>query len=420
MKFIDKWKLILITYQSALKEVSMYGSSQVIIQACSFIGMTFVAKYLGPTNLGLYSFVQSYLSTSLVIISGFDFFYSWQLASSSDKHDVVKNYLLQKLSVMAVVLTPAIIGGFIFLPKDVYLLSLASFAPVIFFPLTAFWTYAQIDKRAKLVSSAGSLAAIISLLIKLLFVYFKLPLIYFTFMAGFDLIIGSLIVATFFLSTKYWRSLLLKPYDFKFKEVFKYMYELKYSIIFSVSFQMLLRIDQLLLPRLTNAYTLGIYTPAVKISEVPNVIAGVIYVTLLSRVAPLILSNKEEDKVKVKKVFWVYFLAGSSAAIFIILVAPYAIAILYGSAFVESVPVLRTYALSIPFMFLCFYYNSIYGALNRKKVLAFVFLLAALSNIVLVVSLTPIYGLIGTSLANVITYFGAVATFALYKHFKNI
>jgi PST family polysaccharide transporter len=211
MKFIDRWKLILNTYSSALKEISMYGSSQIIIQGSSFLAITMVSRYLGPTNLGLYSFAQSYMSTSLVIIGGFDFFYSWQLAKSNDRHNVVKNYLLQKLSVMAIILTPAIVFAYISFPTDVFYLSLSTFIPIIFYPFTAFWTYAQIDKRAKLVSIAGSVAALLSLIIKVVLVYLHAPLIAFAFMAGFDLVIGSVLVAIVFLSTRYWRNLLLTP-----------------------------------------------------------------------------------------------------------------------------------------------------------------------------------------------------------------
>lgn len=176
---------------------------------------------------------------------------------------------------------------------------------------------------------------------------------------------------------------------------------------------MLLRIDQLLLPKLTSAYALGIYSAAVKISEVPNVLVGVMYVTLLSRVAPIIASDKHEDKKRVKQLFWLYFLLGLLVALFIIVFAKYAVAIIYGQQYLESIPVLQVYAICIPFMFLCVYYNSIFGALDRKKLMAGVYLVAAILNAFFVIILTPKFGLIGTALANVFTYSAAVTAFAI-------
>jgi O-antigen/teichoic acid export membrane protein len=317
------------------------------------------------------------------------------------------------------VLVPAIIGAYLFLPTDVFLMILSSFASFIFLPFSILIIYTQVQKEAKVIAIAGSIASILSLAIKLVLVYLKLPLIYFTAMAGFDVVAGAAVLLFYYIQKPEWRSVIFSNYNVKFFSIFPFIYKMRYGVVFSIAWQMLLRIDQLLLPALKGAYSLGIYSAAVKISEVPNVLAGVVYMTLLSRVVPLIESKTEIAKEKVRKIFWIYFLLGVLASAFMIIFAPMIISILYGAKFLESIPVLRIYALSIPFMFLCFYYHTILGALDKKRLMALVYVICAILNVLLVIILTKYFDLYGTASATVMTYGLAVLSFYFYLKNEN-
>ncbi len=408
---MQKIKTIIAPYKNIIREGSYYIFSQIIIQICSLVNVLVVSRYLGPTSVGLYSFVQSYMMSSLVIIGGMDFFFSYELAKSENKIKTLKTYLAQRFYLSLLVLVPAIIGAYVFLPQDVFLMILSSFASFVFLPFSVFIIYTQVEKQAKVIAVAGSVASIFSLLIKLVLVYFKMPLIYFTAVAGFDVVVGAIVLLFYYLKNPEWRSIIFSKYDVKFFSIFPFIYKMRYGVVFSIAWQMLMRIDQLLLPALKDAYSLGIYSAAVKISEVPNVLAGIIYITLLSRVVPLIESKTEIANLKIRKIFWIYLLAGVSSSIFIVLLAPVAVSILYGVKFAESVPILRIYALSIPFMFLCFYYHSILAALDKKKLMATVYVVCAILNVALVIFLTKYLDLYGTALATVITYGLAVTIF---------
>lgn len=46
-----------ISEMSIIHQFSWYTFGQIFVQLFSFLGVIITARYLGPTNLGLYSFV---------------------------------------------------------------------------------------------------------------------------------------------------------------------------------------------------------------------------------------------------------------------------------------------------------------------------------------------------------------------------
>ncbi|MFA5132119.1 MAG: oligosaccharide flippase family protein [Candidatus Paceibacterota bacterium] len=401
-KLVSSVKNLLL--RPLFKELSWYTLAQVFIQGASFISVIIVSRYLGPTNLGLYSFVINYVGAFLTVISGMDFYFGWKLVRSQHQHEDFKVYLGHKFNIYIVLSLMGLISAWYVLPKDV-----ATFVSIILVTislqsLNTFSIYAIVNNRAKLVSIVQMLNAGIMLILKVSFVLLKAPLIWFIVISAFDLILAGLIFSTYFLKSSEWRKVF---YSFRLPSLissFIFLYSIRLSIASLIFWQLLLRIDQLILATVSNAYTLGIYSAAVRISDVPNFLAGVLSNALVSRIAYISTKDNDESKSNLKKIMFYYVGIGFFIFFIFLIFAPLAVKILYGSKFIESVPVLRVYSLSIPAMFLISFFINVYGVKDKYHHQVMIFGSSLIVNVVLIYMLTPIYGIVGTASATVIAY----------------
>lgn len=399
------------------RELSWYAIAQIVVQVISFLSVIIVARYLGPVNLGLYSFVLNYAVVTLTFIGGMDFYFTWKIAKSEDYYRDVKEYVGHKFNIYVSFSILGIIFAWVILPKDLAFMSTIILAPVFVQSLNTFSYYAMATNRAKLMSIVQIVSAIALFLIKIYLVFIKAPLYMFVFVLALDLILTGIILFIYFIRMSEWKKSFS---DFKLPSVLSsltFLYSIRLSIIALSCWHLLLRMDQLILATISNAYTLGIYSAAVKIAEVPNFLAGILSTALISRIAYTSLKNDDISKSNLKKMMFAYLISGIIIAIFIILIAPLAIEMLYGSKFIDSIPVLRAYALSIPGMFMNYFFLGTYGATDRRNHQVAIFSFAVVINILLVYMLTPIYGVVGTAFATSIAY--TVSAIGFYVNLEN-
>lgn len=386
------------------KDLSWYTLAQVFVQGTSFFSVIIVSRYLGPINLGLYSFVINYVGAFLTVIGGMDFYFTWKLAKSKNPYEDFKIYLGHKFNIYIVISLVGLISAWYVLPKDVATLVSIILVTISFQSLNTFLIYAVINNRAKLVATVQMINAGLMLLLKVALVFLKASLLWFVAISALDLILAGLIFSTYFLRIPEWRKVFSSFKLPSFLSSFIFLYSIRLSVISLVCFQLLLRADQLILATFSNAYTLGIYSSAVRISDVPNFLAGILSNALASRIAYISTKNDEVSKKNFKKIMFYYIGVGFFVFFVFLIFAPLAVKILYGSKFIESVPVLRTYALSIPAMFTVAFFINVYGVKDRYHHQIAIFGSSLLLNIILVYVLTPIYGLVGTALATVFAY----------------
>lgn len=403
--------------QDIFKQLSWYTFAQIVVQGSAFFSAIIVTRYLGPSNLGLYSFVQNYVGTLLTVGGGMDFYFTWKIAKSDNHFVDVQRFIGYKFSIYVLLSFFGILGAWIILPQDIAFMVSIMLLLVSVQSLNVFSLYVMATDRAKLMSLVQIASSIFLLIIKVILVFLKAPLYYFVIVSAIDLILSGLLITFYLISTKEWKDFFVTFKIPSFLSSISFLFSIRLSIIALVFWQLLLRVDQLILATFSNAYTLGIYSAAVKIAEVPNFLAGVLSTALISRMA--YISNKEDDisKNKLHHIMISYFIVGTVIAVGIIIFAPMAIHILYGKKFIESVVVLRAYALSIPWMFMNYFFLGMYGARDRHHHQIGIFGLALLVNIILVYVLTPIYGLTGTALATSIAY--TVAALGFYFNLDN-
>ena len=402
---------------SIFRDLSWYTLCQIFVQTAAFFSAIIVTRYLGPTNLGLYGFVQNYVSTALTVIAGVDFYFTWKIAKSNNFFQDVQECMGYKFNFYILFSVIGTTAAWIVLPHDIAFMVTIMFVPVFVQSLNAFSFYAMATNKARVVATTYILTSTILLLLKVGLVYLRAPLYAFVVVAALDLILSGTILSIYFIRKSEWRGVIS---GIKLPSLLKsltFLYSIRLSIIAIVCWGLLQRIDQLILATFSNAYTLGIYVAAVKIAEVPNFLAGVLSAALISRMAYVAVNHDDNSKSRLKQMMFSYFAVGSLIAIGIIIFAPLAIHILYGTKFIESVPVLRAYALSIPGMFLNYFFLGMYGARDRQHHQVGIFGTAVVVNVIFIYLLTPMYGLVGTAFATAIAY--SVSALGFYMNLGN-
>lgn len=393
------------------RELSWYTSAQIIVQGFSFFGVIVVSRYLGPSQLGLYAFVQNYVGAFLTIAGGMDFYFTWKIAKSANHLTDVRGYMGHKINVYVALSIIGIISAWLVLPRDVAFFVTIMLTPVFIQSLNIFSLYAVATSRAKLISVVQILTSGILFILKISLVHLGASLVWFVAVSMIDLILTGAIISFYFFRSPEWRAAFSSFRVPPFLSSVIFFFSIRASIIAIVFWQYLLRVDQLVLATFSNAHTLGIYSAAVKVAEVPNFLAGVLSTALVSRIAYISTKEDVSSKNKLEKMIIYYLAAGIGIAILVIIFAPLAINILYGAKFIESIPVLRAYALTIPGMFLTYFFIGIYGARDRYHHQAVIFGVSLVVNIILIYLLTPLYGLVGTALATAIAYTSAALGF---------
>lgn len=392
--------------KSILKEISWYTLGQIFIQIFAFLGVIVTSRYLGPTNIGLYSFVQNYLGVFMAITIGIDFYFTLKIAKSTDKIRELKEYIGHKFNITVVLSVIGIVMGWSILPRDVAQMATILFVPLFLSSCSGFYQYAVIEKKAKLIMVIQAISALISFLIKVALVFLSAPLIAFVVAGSIDIVFFVSVFALFYILQKEFRQK-FRENKYTYPTFWKtgvFMYSIRMSLLAMMLWQLIIRIDQLVLATFTNAHALGIYAAAVKIAEVPNFFAGVLYTALITHVAMFADKHDSHSKQRIHQAMLIYFFSGLLIALGIIFCAPFIVKLLYGSKFIDSIPVLQAYAFSIPGMFLSFHFFGVYGVQDRHHHQALIFLFGLVTNVVLIYILTPLMGLVGAGIATSITY----------------
>ncbi len=387
-----------------LKEMSWYTLGQFFIQIFTFLGVLLTSRYFGPTNLGIYSFVQNYLLVFSTVLTGLDVYFTWNIAKSDNKISELKKFTGHKIIIASFITCFGIGLAWMLLQYDVALYATIVFIPFVLGSVSGFSVYAVVTQQAKRVAFFQILASGAAFLAKATLVFLKAPLLSFVIVSSIEGVLFAVIIFFSFIKNKSIRLEFSKTPFPTLQSTFSVLWSIKMHVIVLILWQLILRVDQLILAAISNAHTLGIYVSAVKIAEIPNFFISILHISLVSRIASFVRNNEEGSHKSLNIIFRTYLLSGIFAALVIIVFAPFLIHLLYGDSFKEAVPILQVYALSIPGMFLCVHYFSIYSATQRQFKQSVVYIFGLIINISLIILLYPHFGSAGVSLATVVAY----------------
>ncbi|MEM0965500.1 MAG: flippase [Verrucomicrobiota bacterium] len=376
-----------------------------------------VARYLGPSDFGLFNFVLSIVALLAVLGNlGLQALAKRQFVEEPDCRDDILGTCLV-LSVSAGLLVYACllaVASFVTSSNlDFALFSLLGASSLLFGPFKLIEVWFQSQVRSDLAVTATGISLIVFSLVKLGAIYFGASVLEFAYISLVSAISFSCLLIYFY--KKHFGSVL--RWRFKHTIASDFLKQCWPLILSGLAIAVYMKIDQIMLGTLLGQEAVGYYSVAVKISSVWYFIPAILATSLF----PAIMNaRKRSRKLYVGRLQQYFDLnAGLSYLICVPLsfAAPLIVDLLFGDEFSDSGPILAVQAWSSLFVFLGVARGEY---LVAEKLFKFSFcctVLGAIINIALNYALIPVHGGLGAAIATLVSY--AVSAFLSSAFLRN-
>lgn len=359
-----------------VKDALILSISHFVIQISGLCSSLLVFRYLGPANVGLTTFLQNYLTIFVTFFSGVDLYANWHTVTSDVWNKKVSSYVKFKFVLVVVAsLCFLFIAKFLF-PKDIFILSLVSLLPIFTSIFGSYVFLIQFQNKIKLQAFAATASSLFLLSLRLLAVYFKMPVVYFIFITSLD---GVFLAIIAYLSLR--KSLEYVPWYLSLQEGVVILRKSLFSILYVYSWFFIIKIDQLLLPVFFSIEKLGLYSSAVRVTELANVLVVLMQSLLLPRVVSLHEGDKATKNTFLALSF--YTVVSFFLACLLSFFSQTWISLLFGERFKDSSPILAVYAWTLPGIFITNFFSVI--AFSKKK-----YFILAISGVCLFLVAAPL------------------------------
>lgn len=363
-----------------------------------------VARYLGPTNYGKLNYVITFAIIVESITSlGLDNIIIKKVVVLKDRQFEILDTALSLRLLSSLILIPIAII-LIHLLRNDYTISLLAYVilgSVVFRALdvTDFWFQSYIDSKYVVFSKIISFS--IYGVTRLFFIYVGSTVINFGIAFLIEGVLRSVLLGWFYLKKSG------TSFHFNFDWMLsKLLVKESWPLLFSaITVMIYMKIDIIMLGSISNDNEVGLYTAAVKISEVLYNIPVIITATLF----PLILKYKEESDVLFnKRMQMLYDFMSISMliiSVLIFLVSDQIISLLFGLEYLQSSKMLAIHIWSSIFITFSLIRGKWLIAKNLEIYTALTQGLGAIANIILNLLFIPKWLGIGASIATLISYF---------------
>lgn len=370
-----------------------------------------VARYLGPAQFGLWSYVLAFTALFGTFASlGLDSIVVRELVRSPEKsHEILGTAYGLKLAGGGFTMLLTLLVISFLRPEDplaVWLVALSS-AGFIFQSFNIIDLYYQAHIQSKYTVCAANLSFVLVTIVKIALIVNKAPLIAFACVGLSEIVLTS----TFLLVTCFFSGLNLRRLSFKRNLALKLLTD-SWPLIFSgLAVMIYMRIDQIMIGQMLGDVQVGIFSAAVRISEVWYFIP----VSIASSVFPVIISKKGQNEglyqQSLQTLFDVMAFLGLGASLILTFASPYVMQWLYGASYAAAAKILSIHVWSGIFVSLGVASGSWLAAENLQSFSLYRTVAGGAVNVLLNLILIPKYGIIGAAYSTLISY--GVAAFCL-------
>lgn len=367
-----------------------------------------VARYLGPSQFGLFSFALAFVA----LFSAF---------SSMGLDDIVVRNIVRDLSVKDETLGSAFIlrffgsvaaflvavGAIVLLrPNDnlVQCLVMIMAAGMAFqaFDVIDLWYQSRIQSKYSVYAKLSSYLLIA--VVKISLILAKAPLVAFAWAGFAEIAAGSLGLFIVYRMNGYrlkaWRISVTRM-----KALLKDCWPL---ILSGIAGTIYLRIDQVMIGELAGIEEVGIYSAAVRLAEAWYFVPMIIYFSVLPSIVEAKTLNEDLFYSRLQKFYNMMALLGYGVALPVTFLSGWIVKVLFGVAYNNAGPMLSVLIWAGIFVNLGVARSSFLISMNLTKFHFFTVLFGALVNIGLNYWLIPIYGGMGAVIASCVSYWVAV------------
>lgn len=266
----------------------------------------------------------------------------------------------------------------------------------------AFWNQSQMQQKFNVVSKNG--AFVLLSIVKMLLIVNHAPLEAFAIAASVEILVGSVALFAMHRIGREHR------FDWKFdRQIAMQLLRISWPLLFSsMAVAIYMRIDQIMLGKMVGEHAVGIYSAALRLSELWYVLPTVI----VSAALPVLLRTKQESEERfmqlLQTLFSVLVKIAYVVAIPMTFYADDVIELFFGAEYKGAGDVLAVHIWSAIFVFLGVVTSAWTTAYGYSKYALLQTLAGALINVALNIVLIPRYGAVGAAWATVISYGSAV------------
>ena len=369
-----------------------------------------VARYLGPKQFGVFSYAIAFASLfSSIAKLGLDGIVVRDLVREPDQKDLyLGTAFWLKLSGALVMLgTVALATQLTSSDRttNLYILIIASGAIFQSFEVVAF--YFQSRVLSKFVSICKMMQLLISSLLKLYFILTGADLICFVLVTLVDQMTLAL---SLYMAYRYQKlGGFYRHFDMT---IVKQFLRDSWPLIFSgLVIMIYMRIDQIMIKEMLGEREVGLYSAAVRISElwyfIPSIITSSLFPSIIN-------AKKISEKLyytRLQRLYTLMVWLAIAIALPMTFLSDWLVILLYGEAYREAGFVLMIHIWAGVFVFLGVASESWLISENLQRISFYRAFLGAGINVILNFVLIPIYGLIGAAIATVIAQAMAVFVF---------
>ena len=403
------------SFKKYLANTSWLFFERVIRIIVSFVVVIYVVRYLGPRDFGLYSYVLSFTWLFVAVSTlGLETISVREIVKTPEK----KNELIGTVFTLRLfggLVAVLLIAATLLISREelfTSILILIASAAFIFQSFSAIEYYFRATVKAKYNAYALSASVIFSSALKVILILIEAPLIYFIAAFTFEYFVLAVGLVTVYRINKH-RVLNWKYSKILSVSLLKDSWPLALSGIVVMIY---MKIDQVMIKHMIGEEAVGFYAAAVRLCEAWYFIP----VTLCNSIFPAIVNaknvNEEFYNNRMQKLYDLLAWIAIAIAVPVTFLSDEIIFLLFGSEFSSAAPVLTIYIWAGVAVFLGVASSQYLVNENLTKLLFLRTLVGVVLNVSLNFILIPVYGIIGSAIATLVSY--TAVTFALSFHKK--
>ncbi len=405
MDYLRRRLLFVNLHKKSLSNISWLAGDKIIRLIIAVVVSIWAARYFGPKNYGTYSYAIAFVSIfSSVAALGLQGIVVRELVRKKEEQGyIIRDVFFSRLlgGVVLCILSNLSIAllqpsGSIQRILVAILGSTFLFQSVEVFDL---WFQSRVDSKWPVI--AGDCSIIIGACLRIILILCGTSLVFFSFVTVLESVINAAVLFWIF------RKRFDAPISFK-PGIERSLSMLKESwplIISSASVMLYMKLDQLMLGSMIGDREVGVYSVAVRISEVWFIVPTIIASTIFPQIVKSIENKIADDYNHLMMKYFILNVAIAYAvSIFFSLFSGKIIQILFGYDYVASGPILRVHIWSSVFVFLGVARGQYLVGHGFFKSSMISTIAGALLNMVLNLYWIPKMGGVGAAYASLISY----------------
>jgi polysaccharide transporter, PST family len=391
--------------RKTIRNIVWMSGDQVLRLAVSFFVGAWIARYLEPAQYGLLNYGLAFVAlfTPLANLADLNQILIRDITRDpNSKNNVLGSTFVLKFigSLGAVALSIGL--AFVVRPNDelaqsiIILLSITTLC----FPFTTIDSWFQSKLEIKYAVISKNIVFVIATLLRIGLIYNRAPLITFAGVIALETVFSSaaLIVAYRIDGFK------LQDWQPKLATTKRLLGDGWAIILSSFAISIYLKIDLAMLGPMAGDYSVGIYSVAVRLSELCSFLPSAIVSSSMLAVIAAKERDESEFYSKLQKLFDLITLLALCFAVFMSLFSPVLIQTVYGDQYVEASNLVIVHVWSLFFM--CFGFTRYIWVIaeNKGNYTLISTSFSALLNVILNLLLIPKYQAMGAAVATLISY----------------